>query len=49
MVRHGAFAYTRDLVGDPTAAARFAELGVDTVTLQAAYLTLRCSGGPRRI
>lgn len=43
MVRHGAFAYTWDLVGDPAAAARFADLGVDTVTLQAAYHSVRAT------
>jgi hypothetical protein len=43
MVRHGAFAYTWDLVGDPSAAARIAGLGVDTVTLQAAYHSVRAT------
>jgi hypothetical protein len=43
MVRHGAFAYTWDLVGDPSAAARFADLGIDTVTLQAAYHSVRAT------
>lgn len=43
MVRHGAFAYTWDLVGDPAAAARFADLGIDTVTLQAAYHSVRAT------
>jgi hypothetical protein len=43
MVRHGAFAYTWDLVGDPAAAERFASLGVDTVTLQAAYHSVRAT------
>lgn len=42
-MRHGAFAYTWDLVGDPAAAARFADLGVDTVTLQAAYHSVRAT------
>ncbi|MEV4582264.1 hypothetical protein AB0K16_54455 [Nonomuraea jabiensis] len=41
MVRHGTFAYTWDVVGDPAAAGRIAELGVDTVTLQAAYHSVR--------
>lgn len=41
MVRHGTFAYTWDIVGDPGAAARIAGLGVDTVTLQAAYHAVR--------
>jgi hypothetical protein len=43
MVRQGAFAYTWDLVGDPSAAARFADLGIDTVTLQAAYHSVRAT------
>ena len=43
MVRHGAFAYTWDLVGDPAAAERIAALGVDTVTLQAAYHSVRAT------
>ncbi|GAA1588779.1 hypothetical protein GCM10009789_48000 [Kribbella sancticallisti] len=43
MVRHGAFAYTWDLVGDPAAVERFAALGVDTVTLQAAYHSVRAT------
>jgi hypothetical protein len=43
MVRHGAFAYTWDLVGDPVAAERFAGLGIDTVTLQAAYHSVRAT------
>jgi hypothetical protein len=43
MVRHGAFAYTWDLVGDPAAAERMADLGVDTVTLQAAYHSVRAT------
>lgn len=43
MVIHGAFAYTWDLVGDPSAAARIADLGVDTVTLQAAYHSVRAT------
>ncbi|MET7282263.1 hypothetical protein ABZS29_28805 [Kribbella sp. NPDC005582] len=38
---HGVFAYTWDLVGDPEAAARIAGLGADTVTLQAAYHSVR--------
>jgi hypothetical protein len=42
-MRHGAFAYTWDLIGDPDAAARFADLGVDTVTLQAAYHSVRAT------
>ncbi|WBQ04695.1 hypothetical protein [Kribbella sp. CA-293567] len=42
-VGHGAFAYTWDLVGDPSAAARFADLGIDTVTLQAAYHSVRAT------
>ncbi|NEA35045.1 hypothetical protein G3I17_25825 [Streptomyces sp. SID13031] len=42
-MRHGAFAYTWDLVGDPSAAARFADLGIDTVTLQAAYHSVRAT------
>lgn len=41
MVRHGTFAYTWDLVGDPVAAQRIADLGVDTVTLQANYHSVR--------
>jgi hypothetical protein len=40
-VSHGVFAYTWDLVGDPDAAVRIAELGADTVTLQAAYHAVR--------
>ncbi|MDX6249334.1 MAG: hypothetical protein QOF10_2694 [Kribbellaceae bacterium] len=43
MVSHGAFAYTWDLVGDPAAAERFAALGIDTVTLQAAYHSVRAT------
>ncbi|MGC4940284.1 hypothetical protein [Kribbella sp. DT2] len=43
MVRHGAFAYTWDLVGDPAGAERIASLGVDTVTLQAAYHSVRAT------
>ena len=43
MVSHGAFAYTWDLVGDPAAAERIASLGVDTVTLQAAYHSVRAT------
>lgn len=43
MVRHGTFAYTWDLVGDPAAADRIAGLGVDTVTLQAAYHAVRAT------
>ncbi|MEV6283035.1 hypothetical protein [Kribbella sp. NPDC051770] len=43
MVRHGAFAYTWDLVGDPSAGDRIASLGVDTVTLQAAYHSVRAT------
>lgn len=43
MLRHGAFAYTWDLVGDPSAAPRFAGLGIDTVTLQAAYHSVRAT------
>ncbi|HET6296587.1 MAG TPA: hypothetical protein VFG33_24590 [Kribbella sp.] len=43
MVSQGAFAYTWDFVGDPAAAARFADLGVDTVTLQAAYHSVRAT------
>ena len=39
--RHGAFAYTWDIVGDPAAPARLAGLGVDTVTVQAAYHSVR--------
>lgn len=42
-MRHGVFAYTWDLVGDPAAAERFAALGVDTVTLQAAYHSVRAT------
>lgn len=42
-MRNGVFAYTWDLVGDPLAAERFAELGVDTVTLQAAYHSVRAT------
>jgi hypothetical protein len=42
-VRHGAFAYTWDLVGDPAGATRIAELGVGTVTLQAAYHSVRAT------
>ncbi len=42
-MRHGAFAYTWDLVGDPSAAARFADLGIDTVTLQAVYHSVRAT------
>jgi hypothetical protein len=42
-MRNGVFAYTWDLIGDPLAAARFAELGVDTVTLQAAYHSVRAT------
>ncbi len=42
-MRHGAFAYTWDVVGDPAAAARIAALGVDTVTLQAAYHSVRAT------
>ncbi len=42
-MRHGAFAYTWDLVGDPAGASRIAELGVDTVTLQAAYHSVRAT------
>ncbi|WP_020387802.1 hypothetical protein [Kribbella catacumbae] len=42
-MRHGAFAYTWDLVGDPSAAARFAALGIDTVTVQAAYHSVRAT------
>jgi hypothetical protein len=42
-VRHGAFAYTWDLVGDPAGASRIASLGVDTVTLQAAYHSVRAT------
>ncbi|GAB3938376.1 hypothetical protein GCM10029976_052770 [Kribbella albertanoniae] len=38
---HGVFAYTWDLVGDPEAAARIAGLGAGTVTLQAAYHSVR--------
>lgn len=41
--RHGAFAYTWDLVGDPAAAERIAGLGVSTVTLQAAYHSVRAT------
>ena len=41
MARHGTFAYTWDLVGDPAAADRIAGLGVDTVTLQAVYHSVR--------
>ncbi|MEV0618928.1 hypothetical protein AB0I81_36810 [Nonomuraea sp. NPDC050404] len=40
-VRHGAFAYTWDIVGDPEGAERIAGLGVITVTLQAAYHSVR--------
>jgi hypothetical protein len=40
-VEHGVFAYTWDVVGDPAAADRIAALGVDTVTLQAAYHGVR--------
>ncbi|TDD42500.1 hypothetical protein E1263_42180 [Kribbella antibiotica] len=40
-MRHGVFAYTWDLVGDPEAAARIADLGANTVTLQAAYHAVR--------
>lgn len=42
-MRHGAFAYTWDLVGDPAGASRIASLGVDTVTLQAAYHSVRAT------
>jgi hypothetical protein len=42
-MRNGVFAYTWDLVGDPDAAERFAELGVETVTLQAAYHSVRAT------
>lgn len=37
----GVFAYTWDLVGDDAAAARIADLGVETVALQAAYHSVR--------
>ncbi|SEH02597.1 hypothetical protein SAMN05444920_12824 [Nonomuraea solani] len=43
MVRHGTFAYTWDIVGDPAAAERIAGLGVSTVTLQAAYHSVRAT------
>ena len=43
MVKHGVLGYTWDLVGDPAAAARFADLGVETVTLQAAYHSVRAT------
>ncbi|MGW6280283.1 hypothetical protein [Kribbella sp. NPDC055071] len=42
-MRNGVFAYTWDLVGDPAAAERFASLGVETVTLQAAYHSVRAT------
>lgn len=42
-VRHGAFAYTWDIVGDPAAAERIAGLGVSTVTVQAAYHSVRAT------
>ena len=42
-MRNGIFAYTWDLVGDPGAARRFADLGMDTVTLQAAYHSVRAT------
>ncbi|WP_328988784.1 hypothetical protein OG394_21395 [Kribbella sp. NBC_01245] len=45
MVRHGVFAYTWDLVGDPDAARRLNDLGADTVTLQAAYHSVRATTG----
>lgn len=41
MVRHGTFAYTWDVIGDPDGARRIADLGMDTVTLQAAYHSVR--------
>ncbi|WP_232665257.1 hypothetical protein [Pseudonocardia sp. TRM90224] len=41
--RHGTFAYTWDVLGDPAAADRIAELGVDTVTLQASYHSVRAT------
>jgi hypothetical protein len=37
----GVFCYPWDLVGDPAAPRRLAELGVDTVTLPAAYHSVR--------
>ncbi len=40
---HGVFAYTWDVVGDPAAAERLAGLGIDTVTLQAAYHSVRAT------
>ncbi|TDO34702.1 hypothetical protein EV643_12661 [Kribbella sp. VKM Ac-2527] len=42
-MRNGVFAYTWDLVGDPDTAARFADLGADTVTLQASYHSVRAT------
>ncbi|MFD1542763.1 hypothetical protein [Nonomuraea guangzhouensis] len=42
-MRHGAFAYTWDIVGDPAGAERIADLGVSTVTLQAAYHSVRAT------
>jgi hypothetical protein len=37
----GVFAYTWDLVGDDSAAARIADLGVETASVQAAYHSVR--------
>jgi hypothetical protein len=42
-MNHGVFAYTWDVVGDPAAPERLAGLGIDTVTLQAAYHSVRAT------
>ncbi|MGI8332593.1 hypothetical protein ACRYCC_21795 [Actinomadura scrupuli] len=41
MADHGAFCYPWDVVGDPAAAGRMAGLGVGTITLAAAYHSVR--------
>lgn len=42
-VRTAAYAYPWDLNGDPRAAERFAELGIDAVVLAAAYHSVRAA------